>query len=1197
MKEIRFGTKMYRKLLPDSLIFLFMAVLLILPANAALQQAGPPSAANGFPVWYQDTNKLGLEQCLDNNGYCILPPLETFGGVVTYDPAQPVSFPGNFPSESFYWIVDSERLTVGPNGGGRAILRLALEGAFATVNPLGAPAPGQQVTFLRVNLKKMGGLKPNSIFKVTHPFGTFTFSTDKNGNTIPGLGKQAYRAEDGCAAAPCDFTILLPAPTTSIGPFLTWTGLPAGGLVDPATGNHNIGDGVTFHEVVGSPLTDPVTGLPQNIFRIEGPDIGGTGKNSIETKLFTVSGKIVTPVLTTINVVPSKAAVVTGNTQAFAISALDQFKDPIIPASVTWTSSNTTVGAIDPNGVFTASLPGTTTITSTSGTVSGTAAVTVIPPGPELTTINVIPAAATVVVRTGQVFTAETLDQFGSPFQATVTWGSSDPAVGTIDQATGAFTAAATGTTTITAASGTVSGSAAVRVTVAEPVLTFIDVAPANPSIAVGGTQTFTASTLDQFGSPYPAAVTWSSSSPWVGAIDPAGAFKTVGAGTATITATSGTVSGTATLTVTTPALKAAGPISPANGFPLWYEDVSNLALEPCLAGPDGLADPLCVLPTIPPLEPNYDPAQLIVFPTNFPGESFYWIADSEPLDVGPNRQDPALAGKAVLRMALEGTFATGSPAAGEQITFLRVNFKKTGGLVPNSSYTVTYPFGTFTITTDASGNTNLGLAGQAYRTEDGCGASPCDFTLLLPAPTTGIGLFLKAVSPVPPAGYAGDPNILQTITSGSNGNFMRIDGPSIGGPGIDTIQTDQWAVAGKIVQPALTTMSVTPLSATTVVGSAQAFTASGIDQFGNPIPVTATWSSSDPAVGTIDPATGVFTASGSGLATITATSGTASGKATVAVVLPSMKPGILNATGITAPGGVIWISDALGGHTWVIDRLYGFCRLDQAGGFFTINQSTCTAAAVSPGLPAQPTFDAATNSVYVPDSSPTSQGIWRFTLDPATATVGSAVLLAPNQNLGSLRPTATALGPDGKLYVGFLNTGEIKRLTNPSSAAQAVEAFGTSSDGLGVKGLAFAGNHLYLAENSAVTLIGQAGGIASLSSILSTAPTAITSDGANVLFVADTPMPAGISNILRMNATTGFRDLYTNAGVMPDGTIKPFRFVSGLSLDTVTTRLFVADDPGTGVLQGNIWMVPEALAQYCENPVNKDLPCKGNRI
>jgi len=73
---------------------------------------------------------------------------------------------------------------------------------------------------------------------------------------------------------------------------------------------------------------------------------------------------------------PAIASVVVGNTLSFIAFPRDQFGTPI-GAEVTWNSSNTGVGIINGAGVFTAIAAGMTTITATSGNISGTGMVTV----------------------------------------------------------------------------------------------------------------------------------------------------------------------------------------------------------------------------------------------------------------------------------------------------------------------------------------------------------------------------------------------------------------------------------------------------------------------------------------------------------------------------------------------------------------------------------------------------------------------------------------------------------------------------------------------------------------------------------------------------------------------------------------------------------------------------------------------------
>ena len=231
--------------------------------------------------------------------------------------------------------------------------------------------------------------------------------------------------------------------------------------------------------------------------------------------------------------------------------------------------------------------------------------------------------------------------------------------------------------------------------------------------------------------------------------------------------------------------LASVGPTDPGNGFPQFYQDKAGRALEPCLANL-AVGDPCAVAAEVP------VPGSPVVFPTNFPDEWFYWTGNARirPL-VGSNNF------RADLTLALEGTFggATGAVTNGDQIVFARFRFRVTGGLVPNATYTVTHPFGVRTFVASTTGTINF--------TEDqGCGATPpaCNFASVLP--TTNVGPFLKwdTTPPAPPAGYIGDANVTHAVTgSPFNTNFLRIDGPNVGGPGINTIQTNQFTVTGKI--------------------------------------------------------------------------------------------------------------------------------------------------------------------------------------------------------------------------------------------------------------------------------------------------------------------------------------------------------------------------------------------------------------
>lgn len=262
--------------------------------------------------------------------------------------------------------------------------------------------------------------------------------------------------------------------------------------------------------------------------------------------------------VTEIEIEPSTAMVDIGVELKFNATCYDEDGDVIPGRTVTWTCDNETVGYIDPGGYFLAYRAGTTTVTASAGGINGTATVTVTdetPAEPELTTITVNPATATLAIGDTKQFTATAFDQFGLEMSdAEFDWTCSNAIVGSIDNATGLFTALAEGTATVTASAGGISGTATVTVGVEdpiEPVLANIVITPPRATLDVDDIQRFIVTGYDQNGNAIPAGeVIWSSGNETVGTIDEDGFFTALAAGTATVTATSGDAAVTAEVTV-----------------------------------------------------------------------------------------------------------------------------------------------------------------------------------------------------------------------------------------------------------------------------------------------------------------------------------------------------------------------------------------------------------------------------------------------------------------------------------------------------------------------------------------------------------------------------------------------------------------------------------------------------------------------
>jgi hypothetical protein len=222
-------------------------------------------------------------------------------------------------------------------------------------------------------------------------------------------------------------------------------------------------------------------------------------------------------------------------------------------------------------------------------------------------------------------------------------------------------------------------------------------------------------------------------------------------------------------------ALQAVGPVNPANGFPLWYQDVNGLTLDLCVGSANCLADPV--------LAGNAFSTQI-----GFGTEAFWWAGETL-IGIAPP--------SALLVLATEAAFGNlaGDAEDGFQINFNRVRIR-IDGAAAGESCTITHPFNTGEVfVADGVGVINNTI-------DFGCVIDPvlgglCDFTVPLTVNAQNpISVFLTPVAgTVVPAGFIGDGVTPVQITGSPTGNnLFTVDCPSFLAP----LTTDLFTVQGR---------------------------------------------------------------------------------------------------------------------------------------------------------------------------------------------------------------------------------------------------------------------------------------------------------------------------------------------------------------------------------------------------------------
>ncbi len=568
------------------------------------------------------------------------------------------------------------------------------------------------------------------------------------------------------------------------------------------------------------------------------------------TNGFTVVARTLTSIAVTPNPAPSIAI---GATEQF--TATGTFSDGStqnLTGTATWASSIMGVGTISnaaaTRGLATGVAAGTTSITATvNGVISPGVSLTVTAIGPTLTSITVAPANASVGVNATQPFTATGHYSDGSNGSVTVTWGSSNTAIATVNTAGIASGVTVGGPITITATSTqtpSISGTAQLTVTAAAPTLTSITVAPPTASVAVNATQSFTATGHFSDGSSGAVTVNWSSSNTAIATINAGGLASGVSAGgPITITATSTqtpSISGTAQLTVTA----VAPTLTSITVAPPTASVAVNATQSFTATGhfSDGSSGAVTV---------NWGSSNTAIATINAGGLASGVSAGGPITITATSTQTPSVSGTAQLTVTAVAPTLTSitvaPPTASVAVNATR-SFTATGHFSDGSSGAVTVNWG--------SSNTGIATISAA-----------------------GLASGISAGGPI-------------TITATSTQT------PGVNG----TAQLTVTAAA-----PTLTSITLAPTSASIAVAATQAFTATGHFSDGSTAPVTVNWTSSNTAVATINSSGTALGISPGGPATITATSTQAqniSGTAQLTVIGATLVSIAVTPASSTAPAG-----------------------------------------------------------------------------------------------------------------------------------------------------------------------------------------------------------------------------------------------------------------------------------------------------
>lgn len=278
--------------------------------------------------------------------------------------------------------------------------------------------------------------------------------------------------------------------------------------------------------------------------------------------------------LTDITITPASATVPVG--LATNLSAIGTYSDgtrPDISNKVVWTSANNAVASINSvTGVAIGVAAGSTTVNAAMNGITSSPASIAVTAAAMLTGISITPVSAVSPKGETVIFTAK--DNTGGNISGTVNWTSSDPKVATLN-ASGIASTLKKGFSNIIASLNGITSNTA-RLTVVDPALIAINIAPTSLLLLTGKTSPLVASGVYTDGTTaiISSQVTWASSSAVVASINAAGLVSASAVGTSNITASATGISSKTPAVVSVDKLMGGGlqglPLKLANSVTLF---------------------------------------------------------------------------------------------------------------------------------------------------------------------------------------------------------------------------------------------------------------------------------------------------------------------------------------------------------------------------------------------------------------------------------------------------------------------------------------------------------------------------------------------------------------------------------------------------------------------------------------------------